>query len=158
MYGLLVLSRAGVGPPVFRSARVSVGARVTGYRTPARANVPATPVGVAVATGGKVCVPRCSVPPSASPLAVRVTPSESPRYVPAQPAAPSPADGLAALAPNEDNTLPGDGGFGRPSGTDPLTGAPLTAESLSRPVMVCINNDPQARPQFGIGAADVMVE
>ena len=68
------------------------------------------------------------------------------------------ADALTALAPNEDNTLPGDGGWGIPSATDPLTGAPLTADSLPRPVIVCINNDPQARPQFGIGAADVMYE
>ncbi len=70
----------------------------------------------------------------------------------------SPDDALTALAPNEDNTLPGDGGWGIPSTTDTLTGAPLTADSLPRPVIVCINNDPQARPQFGIGAADVMYE
>lgn len=74
------------------------------------------------------------------------------------PPASAPADALAALAPDEDNTLPGDGGWGIPTATDPLTGAPLTAKSLPRPVIVCINNDPQARPQFGIGAADVMYE
>ncbi len=89
--------------------------------------------------------------------AVTVT-AKSEATPPPAPASPPVADALTALAPNEDNSLPGDGGWGIPGSTDPLTGAPLAADSLPRPVIVCINNDPQARPQFGIGAADVMYE
>lgn len=89
--------------------------------------------------------------------AISVT-AKSEATPPPAPASPPAADALTALAPNEDNSLPGDGGWGIPTTTDTLTGAPLAADSLPRPVIVCINNDPQARPQFGIGAADVMYE
>jgi len=61
----------------------------------------------------------------------------------------------AAPAPG----LPGDGGFGQPSGTNPLTGLPLAGgRAAQRPIIVCINNDYAARPQFGISQADVMYE
>ncbi len=66
---------------------------------------------------------------------------------------------VAVAAPDDINALPADGGFGRPTGgTDPLTNLAREVNSLSRPVIVCINNDPQARPQYGIGSADVMYE
>ncbi len=82
----------------------------------------------------------------------------------ANPSTPKPAaalmveTGTTASPPADENTLPPDGGWGLPTNTNPLTGASLTAASLSRPVIVCINNDPKARPQYGIGAADVMYE
>ena len=56
-------------------------------------------------------------------------------------------------------TLPAPGGFASPSSTNPLTGQPLAPSRLGlRPVVVCINNDIAARPQFGISQADVMYE
>ncbi len=55
--------------------------------------------------------------------------------------------------------LPGDGGFGASGGTNPLTGLPLGAVSQGvRPIIVCINNDYAARPQYGTSQADVMYE
>ncbi len=55
--------------------------------------------------------------------------------------------------------LPGPGGFGPPGGTNPLTGLPLAPDLRNRrPLIVCINNDFAARPQYGTGQADVMVE
>lgn len=58
-------------------------------------------------------------------------------------------------APN----LPAVGSYAAPKSANPLTGLPLSADKRSlRPTVVCINNDPQARPQYGIGQADVMYE
>ena len=55
--------------------------------------------------------------------------------------------------------LPGSGGFNAPSGVNGLTGLPLPGERAGqRPLIVCINNDPAARPQLGLGAADVVYE
>ena len=55
--------------------------------------------------------------------------------------------------------LPGPGGYGPPGGTNPLTGLPLAGDLRNRrPLIVCINNDFAARPQYGTGQADVMVE
>lgn len=65
----------------------------------------------------------------------------------------------AALAAAPASGLPGDGGFGVPGGVNPLTGIAMPAGSaIQRPVIVCINNDPAARPQFGISQADVVYE
>ena len=67
--------------------------------------------------------------------------------------------GQAALAAAPAPGLPGDGAFGAASGTNPLTGLPMPGErNGQRPLVVCINNDYAARPQFGISQADVMVE
>lgn len=55
--------------------------------------------------------------------------------------------------------LPGSGGFNAPSSVNGLTGLPLPGERAGqRPLIVCINNDPAARPQLGLGAADVVYE
>lgn len=65
----------------------------------------------------------------------------------------------AALAAAPSPGLPGAGGFGAPGGTNPLTGLGLPAgRSGQRPIIVCINNDFAARPQFGTSQADVMYE
>ena len=61
----------------------------------------------------------------------------------------------AAAAPG----LPGPGNFGSSGGVNPLTGLPLPADRIgNRPVIVCINNDYAARPQFGTSQADVVYE
>ncbi len=55
--------------------------------------------------------------------------------------------------------LPPPGNFSPVDGLNPLTGLPLPAgHHNQRPVIVCINNDPAARPQFGLGQADVLYE
>lgn len=71
--------------------------------------------------------------------------SESGRHTP-QRAAPAPG-------------IPGSGGFGASGDTNPLTGLALPGgRGGQRPIIVCINNDFAARPQMGIGQADVMYE
>ncbi len=76
------------------------------------------------------------------------------------PPTPSPTATIDAPEIDEVNlTLPAPGGFASPSSTNPLTGQPLAPSRLGlRPVVVCINNDIAARPQFGISQADVMYE
>ena len=91
------------------------------------------------------------------------------------PAAPAPAsNNVAPGVPNVAQTqrtaatsianapspgLPGPGGFGPPSGTNPLTGLPLAVgRAGQRPIVIAINNDPAARPQLGTSQADVMYE
>lgn len=55
--------------------------------------------------------------------------------------------------------LPGAGGFGAPGETNPLTGLALSPEQRNRrPLIVCINNDYAARPQYGTSQADVVYE
>ena len=82
--------------------------------------------------------------------------------LPVAQAPPTPTPTATIDAPNLDRvdlTLPAAGGFGSPGSTNPLTGQPLeVARSALRPVIVCINNDIAARPQFGISQADVMYE
>lgn len=53
--------------------------------------------------------------------------------------------------------LPGGGGFGAVSGTNPFTGVG-GGRSGQRPLIVCINNDYAARPQLGLGQADLIYE
>ncbi len=68
-------------------------------------------------------------------------------------------DQAAALAAAPAPGLPGLGGFGAPGAVNPFTGLSLGGDRASRrPVIVCINNDYAARPQLGIGQADVMYE
>ena len=88
-------------------------------------------------------------------LSVAETPA-LPEAPPQAAAAPEPGQSfVAAAAPG----LPGDGGFGGAGGTNPLTGTPLAGDRPGqRPVIVCINNDYAARPQYGISQADVMYE
>ena len=69
----------------------------------------------------------------------------------------APGDQAAALAAAPAPGLPGDGGFGAPGGSNPLTGQAWSGAAV-RPVIVCINNDYAARPQYGISQADVMYE
>ncbi len=79
----------------------------------------------------------------------------------APPAASNASDAPSTITPNssEENALPPAKNFPPPGGTNPLTGLPLASELRSqRPIIVCINNDPQARPQHGISQADVMYE
>ncbi len=77
-------------------------------------------------------------------------------------APPTPTPTATIDAPDLDEvdlSLPAPGGFDTPRGTNPLTGQPLEAARWGlRPVIVCINNDIAARPQFGISQADVMYE
>lgn len=55
--------------------------------------------------------------------------------------------------------LPGPGGFAPPGSVNPLTGQPLSApQRTKRPLVVCINNDFAARPQYGTSRAAVMYE
>lgn len=55
--------------------------------------------------------------------------------------------------------LPPEGIYSPPATLNPLTGLPLAAGlKKQRPVVVCINNDPVARPQYGLSQADVMYE
>ena len=69
------------------------------------------------------------------------------------------ADNGAALAAAPAPGLPGNGGFGAPGGTNPLTGQGLPGDRPGqRPIIVCINNDFAARPQLGTSQADVMYE
>ncbi|MBX3015887.1 MAG: DUF3048 domain-containing protein [Caldilineaceae bacterium] len=53
--------------------------------------------------------------------------------------------------------LPGAGGFGAVSGTNPFTGQG-GGQRGQRPILVCVNNDYAARPQFGLGQADIVYE
>ena len=82
--------------------------------------------------------------------------------LPVAQAPPTPTPTATIDAPNLDEvdlSLPAPGGFGSPISTNPLTGQPLDAARYGlRPVIVCINNDIAARPQLGIGQADVMYE
>lgn len=65
----------------------------------------------------------------------------------------SAADLAAASAAD----LPPPGNFSPPAGVDPLTGLPGDVAG-KRPIIVCINNDYAARPQWGTGQADVVYE
>ena len=66
-----------------------------------------------------------------------------------------PAPDLTPTAPNS----PEPGGLALPSAMNPLTGQPLAAGRYTqRPLVVCVNNDIIARPQFGLSHADVMYE
>lgn len=53
--------------------------------------------------------------------------------------------------------LPGAGGFGAVSGTNPFTGLG-GGRSGQRPLLVCVNNDYAARPQLGLSQADLVYE
>lgn len=111
-----------------------------------------------VAADGEIdaALPLVEAPPLPTPAAETVTAAASGNQ-----SAPAPGDGeeAARLAAAPAAGLPGDGGFGPPGGTNPLTGQPLAGgRAGQRPVIVCINNDYAARPQFGISQADVMYE
>ncbi len=55
--------------------------------------------------------------------------------------------------------LPGPGGFSAPGSINPLTGLALPGgRNNQRPVVVCVNNDPAARPQWGLSQADLVYE
>jgi len=65
----------------------------------------------------------------------------------------------AGLAAASALGLPGAGNFAAAGGANPLTGGPIAGDAAGgRPVIVCINNDYAARPQFGLSQADVVYE
>ncbi|MCC9077113.1 DUF3048 domain-containing protein [Litorilinea aerophila] len=73
--------------------------------------------------------------------------------------APRPASVPASPPSGAAGDLPPAGNFGPPGAVNPLTGLPLPPGRASqRPLIVCINNDYAARPQYGIAQADVMYE
>jgi hypothetical protein len=80
------------------------------------------------------------------------TPPPAPTAAPAAvpPAAPPPAPPapVAAAPPPPAGSAPG---------VNPFTGLP-GGNLARRPVFVCINNDPEARPQYGLNAADIVYE
>ena len=79
--------------------------------------------------------------------------------LPSAPLAVVDSNNQAALAAAPAAGLPGEGGFGAAGATNPLTGLSLPANTAGkRPMVVCINNDFAARPQYGIGQADIMYE
>ena len=81
-----------------------------------------------------------------------------PETAPAPVAAAGQSD-AARLAAAPAPGIPGAGGFGPPGGANPLTGLGLDGgRTGQRPLIVCINNDFAARPQFGISQADIMYE
>lgn len=83
--------------------------------------------------------------------------------IPPTPNAPSGGGGggksAADLAAATAAGMPGPGNFPAPGGTNPLTGLGLPGgREGQRPLIVCINNDYAARPQFGTSQADVVYE
>ncbi|MCB0063838.1 MAG: SH3 domain-containing protein, partial [Caldilineaceae bacterium] len=89
-------------------------------------------------------VPPIPPPPTASPPETANAPNRQ---------------GDATVAVGTGPGLPGPGGFGSPGATNPLTGQGLAGgRNGQRPVIVCINNDPAARPQWGLSQADIGYE
>jgi uncharacterized protein YgiM (DUF1202 family) len=86
--------------------------------------------------------------------------------IPPTPQAPAVAAGgascvasAAELAAAPAAGLPGPGSFAPAIAANPLTGLPWDGSRANqRPVIVCINNDFAARPQFGTSQADVVYE
>ncbi|MCZ8519671.1 MULTISPECIES: DUF3048 domain-containing protein [Paenibacillus] len=72
-------------------------------------------------------------PPQPAPVQVKTGPEPGEETVPAPPKAPA-------------------------GPTAPLTGLPVKEGALARPVMVMVNNAPQARPQSGLTEADMLLE
>ena len=95
---------------------------------------------------------------SAAYVGVNVPISTLPEFP--DPPTPTPTATIPAAELTEvDLSLPAPGGYPASGGVNPLTGQRLAAgrENL-RPVIVCINNDIQARPQYGITQADLIYE
>lgn len=90
---------------------------------------------------------------TAIPLATVPTPAEV--VVPASGAG-SPG-GQGGTGTGAGAGLPGAGGFGPISGSNPFTGQG-GGRSGQRPVIVCVNNDYAARPQLGLSQADLIYE
>lgn len=85
-----------------------------------------------------------------------VTPPPVPTAVPAPPPV---SVTVAAQSTGGGAGLPGSGNFGAPAATNPLTGQPLSGgRGGQRPIIVCVNNDPAARPQLGLSQADIFYE
>lgn len=97
--------------------------------------------------------PRAAGSPSLSDLPLAAIPPTPVAPVGGESSGGQPA---AALAAAPADGLPGPGNFSAPGGVNPLTGLP--GGSGGRPIIVCINNDYAARPQLGIGQADVVYE
>lgn len=106
-------------------------------------------------TDAVVAVPLAELPPTPTPA-----PVQEAAPAPVVAAAPNASgDQSAALLAAPATGLPGVGGFGTPGDTNPLTGLPLAAGLQGqRPVVVCINNDAAARPQYGLAQADVLYD
>ena len=98
-------------------------------------------------------LPLGSIPPT--PESVVAAPVVAAPVVAASQAGGNPAASQARPSAG----LPGPGGFGTPGETNPLTGLGLSPDLRGRrPLIVCINNDYAARPQYGTSQADVMYE
>ena len=98
-------------------------------------------------------LPVGSIPPT--PESVAVAPVAAAPVLAASQAGSNPA----ATQAQPSAGLPGPGGFGTPGETNPLTGLGLSPDLRGRrPLIVCINNDYAARPQYGTSQADVMYE
>ncbi len=82
-------------------------------------------------------------------------PTPEPPHPPA--AAPGPASQAASQAAASYVAAPPPAPAGGAPAVNPFTG--LSGGNLNRrPVFVCINNDPEARPQFGLNQADLVYE
>ena len=94
---------------------------------------------------------QVAMPPGVDMTGVPI--AEIPPTPEAPPVAASAGNGAAsaaALAAAPAPGMPGPGNFPAPGGTNPLTGLPLSgARAGQRPLIVCINNDYAARPQWG---------
>jgi hypothetical protein len=102
---------------------------------------------------------QVTLPPGADMTVVPVA------AIPPAPEAPLAAGGgagsAAAIVGAPAPGIPGPGNFPAPGGMNPLTGLPLPlpgGRAGQRPIIVCINNDYAARPQWGMSAADVVYE
>lgn len=151
-----VLGQVIVGQPFEAIARTSAGdwLEICCPVTPGETGWISAPL--VTMTTAIDALPVGSIPPTpesvaAAPMVVASqtegNPSENPSGNPAASQA-RPAAGL-----------PGPGGFGAPGETNPLTGLGLSPDLRGRrPLIVCINNDYAARPQYGTSQADVLYE
>lgn len=88
-----------------------------------------------------------------------VTPLPLPTPAPRAAAGESGGSGSGGSGTGTGAGLPASGSFSPPGGVNGLTGLPLPAERAGqRPLIVCVNNDPAARPQLGLGQADIVYE
>jgi hypothetical protein len=136
------------------------GATDAGEDADAQGWISADFLDVTVDGGIEAALPLVDAPPPPTPVAEPVTAAAASATTGDQSAlAPGGGGEAARLAAAPAAGLPGDGGFGPPGGTNPLTGQPLAGgRAGQRPIIVCINNDYAARPQMGISQADVMYE
>jgi hypothetical protein len=99
------------------------------------------------------------LPNSKALTALPVVAAPPPPAAPVAAGGPGAARSAAEIASSPAPGMPGPGSFPAPGGTNPLTGQGLPGgRNASRPIVVCINNDYAARPQWGTSQADVVYE